>query len=69
MGRRGPHMVHRMTEIALRSLREQCEAQGKQIHYGLFDRYDLAEVDRRATYASLAAEFGLCTYAVTNYLS
>ncbi len=56
-------------EIALLSLREQCEAQGKQIHYSLFERYDLAEEDQRATYASLAAESGLSTVSVTNYLA
>ena len=55
-------------QIALRSVQEQCETQGKQVRYALFERYDLAEEDQRATYASLAAEFGLSTATVTNYL-
>ena len=55
--------------IVLLSLRERCEAQGKHIHYSLFERYDLAEEEQRCTYASLAAEFGLTAVSVTNYLA
>ncbi|MEO8131804.1 MAG: hypothetical protein ABI822_32220, partial [Bryobacteraceae bacterium] len=56
-------------ENALLALREECAAQGKQIHYDLFERYDLAASDARATYASLAAEFGLSSVTVNNYLA
>jgi RNA polymerase sigma factor (sigma-70 family) len=56
-------------ELALQSLRQQCETGGKQVHLALFERYDLAEQDERGTYAQLAAEFGISTVTVTNYLS
>ncbi len=56
-------------EIALVGLREQCAVHGKQIHYSLFERYDLAEEDQRGTYAALAGEFGLTTVTVTNHLA
>jgi RNA polymerase sigma factor (sigma-70 family) len=56
-------------ELALSSLRDQCAARGKQLHYELFARYDLAEEGARATYAQLAGEFNLSTVTVTNYLA
>ncbi len=56
-------------ELALLALKESYEARGKQIQYALFARYDLAEEGERATYASLAAEFGLSSVAVTNHLA
>jgi RNA polymerase sigma factor (sigma-70 family) len=56
-------------ELALESLRENCEAHGKQVHFALFQRSDLAEDENRATYAQLAAEFSLSTMTVTNYLA
>jgi RNA polymerase sigma factor (sigma-70 family) len=55
--------------LALRDVQERCESGGKQIHYSLFERYDLAEEDKRTTYAQLAAEFGISTVTATNYLA
>ncbi len=56
-------------ELALRSLRENCEAHGKQVHFVLFQRYDLAEEENRVTYAQLAAEFNLSIMNITKYLA
>jgi len=56
-------------ELALQSLREQSAERGKAVHYSLFERYDLVEEESRVTYAQLAAESGLSTMTVTNYLS
>jgi RNA polymerase sigma factor (sigma-70 family) len=56
-------------ELALQTLREQCEERGKQIHYQLFERYDLSEDAHRPTYTQLATEFDLPATSVTNYLA
>jgi RNA polymerase sigma factor (sigma-70 family) len=56
---------------ALDELRRQCQASGKQMHFALFQRYDLEgpEATERPTYGQLAAEFGLPVTQVTNYLA
>ena len=53
---------------ALADLRRLCVAGGKQVHYRIFEQYDLAESDRPG-YADLAAEHGIPVTAVTNYLA
>jgi DNA-directed RNA polymerase specialized sigma24 family protein len=59
--------VRWMFTLAVETLRQRCEDSGKRVHFQLFERYDLAEDD--VSYASLAAEFGLDTTTVTNYLA
>jgi RNA polymerase sigma factor (sigma-70 family) len=55
---------------ALESLRRECETRGKEIHFGIFTRYDLDEpAGPRPTYAELAAELGITPADVTNYLA
>lgn len=56
--------------IAVEKLRRECESRGKQIHFRLFEAYDL-EGDglRKANYAELAEEFQIAPTDVTNYLA
>ncbi|MGH7714101.1 MAG: RNA polymerase sigma factor [Gemmatimonadaceae bacterium] len=56
---------------AVDDLRRQCERDGHALRYEIFARYDLAEGDvaRSISYAALAAEIGLTTSQVTNYLA
>lgn len=58
-------------EAALASLRESCEASGKQLHYRIFERYDLRDepAEAKLTYDRLAAEFELPVSQITNYLA
>lgn len=53
------------------ALRRGLEAEGKAVHFALFESYDLEGPDavERPTYAALAAEHGLTTFTVTNWLA
>jgi DNA-directed RNA polymerase specialized sigma24 family protein len=57
--------------LALARLRERCEESGRRPQLGVFERYDLADVDRaeRPTYAQIAADLGVPTTQVTNWLA
>jgi RNA polymerase sigma factor (sigma-70 family) len=63
--------VRSVFAVAVDRLRDQCRTRGRDIPFALFVRYDIegAELDRRPTYAELAAEFGLSTHDVTNHLA
>jgi RNA polymerase sigma factor (sigma-70 family) len=63
--------VRAIFSAAVRELREQCTRDRHLVRYEIFARYDLAEGDaaRSISYAALAAELGLTTSQVTNYLS
>lgn len=52
----------------LSELRAQLEAEGKEIQYQLFQRYDL-DPEPGVTYAELAKEFGIPITQVTNFLA
>jgi RNA polymerase sigma factor (sigma-70 family) len=56
---------------AVDDLRRQCAGSGKELHFKLFERYDLDGPDAavKLSYASLAEEFGLPQTQVTNYLA
>jgi RNA polymerase sigma factor (sigma-70 family) len=55
---------------AVDALREQCERAGKQVHFAVFERYDLDGAGAHAlTYARLAAELDIPVTQVTNYLA
>jgi len=58
--------VRSLFALALEDLRTQCEAQGTQIRFRLFEQYDL---EGAANYGQLAQEFGLPVTTVTNHLS
>lgn len=56
---------------AVGCLRQSLVASGKDAHFAIFERYDLAddEAGSRPTYAALAREFDLPVTQVTNYLA
>jgi RNA polymerase sigma factor (sigma-70 family) len=56
---------------AVEDLRLHCAETGKQLHFALFERYDLDDTGQadRLTYAQLAEEHGLPVTQVTNYLA
>jgi len=54
--------------LSLDDLRAHCEECGKQLHYRIFEAYDLAEGER-PSYADLAARHGIPETAVTNHLA
>jgi RNA polymerase sigma factor (sigma-70 family) len=56
--------------LSLESLRQFCEAHGKQTHFRLFEIHDLEDSGtKRPTYTDLAKQFGIATTDVTNYLA
>jgi DNA-directed RNA polymerase specialized sigma24 family protein len=56
--------------LAVETLREFCARRGKQVHFELFEAYDLAgEESERTGYEDLARKFGIATTDVTNYLA
>ena len=47
-----------------------CEAHGKQVHFHIFERYDLDDAGpTRPSYADLAEESGIAVADVTNHLA
>lgn len=54
--------------LSLDDLRAHCEECGKQLHFGIFEAYDLA-AGERPSYAVLAARYGIAETAVTNHLA
>jgi hypothetical protein len=60
--------VRWMFTIAVDALRQRCEETGRNVHFQLFERYDLRD-DANVSYASLAKEFNLDAATVTNYLA
>ena len=63
--------VRSLFSLAVETLRGECERRGKQIHFRLFEIYDLEDHDAaaRASYADLARDFGIAVTDVTNHLS
>lgn len=62
--------VRSLFSLAVESLRSECERRGKQIHFRLFEIYDLDDSGaNRASYDDLAREFGISATDVTNYLA
>ncbi len=59
--------VRSLFELAVDRLREECAAQGKQIHFELFERFDLE--DEETSYEELAKVYQLPVSSVTNYLA
>jgi DNA-directed RNA polymerase specialized sigma24 family protein len=56
--------------MAVEELRAFCAGRGKQVHFRLFEIYDLeADGARPPSYAELAKEFKIAPTDVTNYLS
>jgi RNA polymerase sigma factor (sigma-70 family) len=62
--------VRSVLATAVGRLKERYEAAGRVVHLALFERYDMAETDdHRPTYVDLAAEYGIPTTQVTNWLA
>ena len=59
--------VRWMFTLSLEAFRQRCEELGRDVHFQLFERYDLS--DENVSYASLAEEFGLDTATVNNHLA
>ena len=60
--------VRALFDRAVRSLRDDCRSRGRELHWRLFERYDLA-AQQEVSYATLAAEFGITAGQVTGYLA
>ena len=61
--------VRWMFTIAVEAFRQRCIETGRDVHFQLFERYDLNDDNREVSYASLANEFGLEPATVNNYLA
>ena len=61
--------VRSLFALGVERLRAHCSGTGKQIHFRLFEHYDLDEGDTKPSYAQLAQTFGIPTTDVTNYLA
>ncbi len=66
--------VRSLFGLAVEALEAECIARGKEIHFRLFERYDLGDepgdgTDSRPTYAELAREVDLPVTTVTNHLA
>lgn len=62
--------VRSLFSLAIADLHQHYVEKENEIYYKLFEIYDLNEDDHeQPSYASLAAEFGLTTTSVTNYLA
>lgn len=55
--------------LAIDSLREECDRQGKLVHFALLEAVDLRDGDERPAYAELAITHGISVSNVTNWLS
>ena len=60
--------VRWMFTLAVEALRQRCNESGRDVHFQLFERYDLRD-DANVSYASLATEFNLDAATVNNYLA
>lgn len=57
-------------EVTLARLKDSCAAEGKMLHYRIFERYDMREDDtEKITYHQLADEFDLPVSQITNHLA
>ena len=62
--------VRSLFALSVERLREECERQGKDLPYRLFERYELdRDPDEKLTYERLAEEFHIPATQVTNFLA
>ena len=61
--------VRNLFDLAVASLRQRCESEGRQLPFRVFERYDLTATGERITYEQVAREFGVAPSTVTNYLA
>jgi RNA polymerase sigma factor (sigma-70 family) len=60
--------VRSVFALAVGRLREECDADGKQTHFAIFEAYDLDETSH-ASYRETGEQFGISESAVTNWLA
>jgi RNA polymerase sigma factor (sigma-70 family) len=60
--------VRSVFSVAVERLRTRCASEGKQVHFAIFERYDLDD-DRAVSYRELATRFDIPETQVTNYLA
>jgi hypothetical protein len=60
--------VRALFERAVCAVREDCTGRNRDLHWRLFERYDLSP-DAETSYGALASEFGLTQGQVTGYLA
>jgi len=61
--------VRSLFELAVDDLRRHCAETNRDVHFALFERYDLDDAPERVTYAALADAHALPVTQVTNYLA
>lgn len=62
--------LRNLMALSLAELREICASRGKDVHWALFERYDLVEErEQRPTYGALAQELNIAVTDVTNHLA
>jgi RNA polymerase sigma factor (sigma-70 family) len=63
--------IRAIFELAVNRLREECTANGKDVHFAIFERYDVhaPSLALNLTYRDLALEFALPETQVTNFLA
>lgn len=63
--------VRSLFGLAVDALKDDCEARGRQVHFALFEAYDLDPSGgaERPTYGELAERHGLPVTQVTNFLA
>lgn len=62
--------VRSLFGLAIGDLRAECEQRGKQVHFRLFEMYDLEDgTEPRVNYEQLARQFGIGVTDVTNHLA
>jgi len=60
--------VRSVFAVAIERLRTRCESDGKQVHFAIFEAYDLDD-DRGVSYRELATRFDIAETQVTNHLA
>ncbi len=62
--------IRSLFSVAIESLRTECTLKSKEVHFQIFQRYDLdEEAGEKISYEQLAAEFKTSASNVTNYLA
>ena len=62
--------IRSLFALTIERLDAECKSQGKEIHFRLFQKYDLDEgPENKPSYEQLAEEFELSISKVTNYLA
>ncbi len=60
--------VRSVFSVAVDRLRSECAGKGRQMHFDLFEAYDLDE-GREVSYRDLAKQYGIAETQVTNHLA